>query len=201
MFEHCWAIVLRGRMLRGLDPLYLAEIVSHRHLRYASGLLHLAAARRERRARSARARSTAPLFAGQLAFLGARGRYGPACRATTCSSPGRPSRRSRATFAPACRRSGRKRRGRGDADRGGALAGARVPARPLARSSRAARRSSASTGHEYPFVDGIPVLVRRRRDRADAAGLLVEPGADRARPRARSRRRSRATRSTRTSPS
>jgi cellulose synthase/poly-beta-1,6-N-acetylglucosamine synthase-like glycosyltransferase len=41
MFEHCWLIVLRGRMLRGLGPTYLVEIVSHRHLRYASGLLHL----------------------------------------------------------------------------------------------------------------------------------------------------------------
>ena len=41
MFEHCWLIVLRGRMLRRLPPLYLAEILSHRHLRYASGLLHL----------------------------------------------------------------------------------------------------------------------------------------------------------------
>ena len=42
MFEHCWLIVLRGRMLRGQPPLYAAELVSHRHLRYASGLLHLA---------------------------------------------------------------------------------------------------------------------------------------------------------------
>jgi cellulose synthase/poly-beta-1,6-N-acetylglucosamine synthase-like glycosyltransferase len=42
MFEHCWAIVLEGRMLRGLRPLYLAEVISHRHLRYSSGLLHLA---------------------------------------------------------------------------------------------------------------------------------------------------------------
>jgi cellulose synthase/poly-beta-1,6-N-acetylglucosamine synthase-like glycosyltransferase len=41
MFEHCWLIVLRGRMLRGLGPMYLLEILSHRHLRYASGLLHL----------------------------------------------------------------------------------------------------------------------------------------------------------------
>ena len=41
MFEHCWAIVLEGKMLRGLRPLYLVEILSHRHLRYASGLLHL----------------------------------------------------------------------------------------------------------------------------------------------------------------
>jgi hypothetical protein len=42
MFEHCWAIVVEGRMLRGLAPGYLAAIVSHRHLRYASGLLHVA---------------------------------------------------------------------------------------------------------------------------------------------------------------
>jgi cellulose synthase/poly-beta-1,6-N-acetylglucosamine synthase-like glycosyltransferase len=41
MFEHCWLIVARGKMLRRLPPLYLAEIVSHRHLRYGSGLLHL----------------------------------------------------------------------------------------------------------------------------------------------------------------
>jgi glycosyltransferase involved in cell wall biosynthesis len=41
MFEHCWLIVLRGRMLRRLGPTYLLEVLSHRHLRYASGLLHL----------------------------------------------------------------------------------------------------------------------------------------------------------------
>src|SRR5438045_127112 len=41
MFEHCWLIVLRGKMLRRLGPTYLFEIVSHRHLRYVSGLLHL----------------------------------------------------------------------------------------------------------------------------------------------------------------
>ena len=41
MFEHCWEITLRGSMFRGLPPLYLAEVVSHRLLRYGSGLLHL----------------------------------------------------------------------------------------------------------------------------------------------------------------
>jgi cellulose synthase/poly-beta-1,6-N-acetylglucosamine synthase-like glycosyltransferase len=41
MFEHCWLIVLRGKMLRRLGPTYLIEILSHRHLRYASGILHL----------------------------------------------------------------------------------------------------------------------------------------------------------------
>jgi cellulose synthase/poly-beta-1,6-N-acetylglucosamine synthase-like glycosyltransferase len=41
MFEHCWLIVLRGRMLRNLGPVYFLQMVSHRLLRYASGLLHL----------------------------------------------------------------------------------------------------------------------------------------------------------------
>jgi cellulose synthase/poly-beta-1,6-N-acetylglucosamine synthase-like glycosyltransferase len=41
MFEHCWLIVLRGKMLRRLGPTYFVEILSHRHLRYASGILHL----------------------------------------------------------------------------------------------------------------------------------------------------------------
>ncbi len=41
MFEHCWEITLRGSMLRGLPAGYLVSIVSHRVLRYASGLLHV----------------------------------------------------------------------------------------------------------------------------------------------------------------
>jgi cellulose synthase/poly-beta-1,6-N-acetylglucosamine synthase-like glycosyltransferase len=41
MFEHCWLIVLRGKMLHRLGPLYTLEIVSHRLLRYGSGLLHV----------------------------------------------------------------------------------------------------------------------------------------------------------------
>jgi cellulose synthase/poly-beta-1,6-N-acetylglucosamine synthase-like glycosyltransferase len=41
MFEHCWLIVARGRMMRRLGPVYGLEILSHRHLRYASGILHL----------------------------------------------------------------------------------------------------------------------------------------------------------------
>jgi cellulose synthase/poly-beta-1,6-N-acetylglucosamine synthase-like glycosyltransferase len=41
MFEHCWEITLRGSMLRGLPPWYLVSILSHRVLRYASGVLHL----------------------------------------------------------------------------------------------------------------------------------------------------------------
>jgi cellulose synthase/poly-beta-1,6-N-acetylglucosamine synthase-like glycosyltransferase len=44
MFGHCWVLVLHGRMfsLRALGPLYWVEMVSHRLLRYASGLLHVA---------------------------------------------------------------------------------------------------------------------------------------------------------------
>ena len=42
MLSQCWLHVLSGRMLRGGGPLYLTQIVSHRLLRYGSGLLHLA---------------------------------------------------------------------------------------------------------------------------------------------------------------
>jgi len=42
MFEHCWLITLRGAMFRRLPPLYLAQMLSHRLLRYGSGLLHVA---------------------------------------------------------------------------------------------------------------------------------------------------------------
>ncbi len=42
MFEHCWLIVLRGKMLRGQPLGYGVALISHRHLRYASGVLHLA---------------------------------------------------------------------------------------------------------------------------------------------------------------
>ena len=41
MFEHCWEITLRGSMLKRLPPGYLVEVVSHRLLRYGSGILHL----------------------------------------------------------------------------------------------------------------------------------------------------------------
>ena len=41
MFEHCWLITLRGRMFHDTPPLYLSQLVSHRLLRYGSGLLHL----------------------------------------------------------------------------------------------------------------------------------------------------------------
>jgi cellulose synthase/poly-beta-1,6-N-acetylglucosamine synthase-like glycosyltransferase len=43
MFEHCWLIVMRGKMLRRLPPLYLLAILSHRHARYLTGVFHIAA--------------------------------------------------------------------------------------------------------------------------------------------------------------
>jgi cellulose synthase/poly-beta-1,6-N-acetylglucosamine synthase-like glycosyltransferase len=44
MFGHCWLLVFHGRMfgLRSLGPVYWLEMVSHRLLRYGSGILHVA---------------------------------------------------------------------------------------------------------------------------------------------------------------
>ncbi|MEA2406355.1 MAG: hypothetical protein QOE69_474 [Thermoleophilaceae bacterium] len=68
MFEHCWLIVLRGRMFSGLDAVYLAEVLSHRLLRYGSGLLHVALlATSAALAREGRVYAAA--LAAQLAFL------------------------------------------------------------------------------------------------------------------------------------
>jgi cellulose synthase/poly-beta-1,6-N-acetylglucosamine synthase-like glycosyltransferase len=41
MFEHCWEITLRGSLLKRLPFGYLLEVISHRLLRYGSGVLHL----------------------------------------------------------------------------------------------------------------------------------------------------------------
>lgn len=41
MFEHCWLILVEGRMFRDVNPVYLGQLLSHRLLRYSSGLLHL----------------------------------------------------------------------------------------------------------------------------------------------------------------
>jgi hypothetical protein len=57
-------------MLEGLDPVYLAEIVSHRLLRYGSGLLHLALLGSSA-ALAPRGRVYRLALLGQLAFLGA----------------------------------------------------------------------------------------------------------------------------------
>ena len=69
MFEHCWAIVREGKMLQGQPPGYLLELLSHRHLRYTSGLLHLALlGTNVALVREGRVYQVA--LAGQLAFFG-----------------------------------------------------------------------------------------------------------------------------------
>jgi cellulose synthase/poly-beta-1,6-N-acetylglucosamine synthase-like glycosyltransferase len=72
MFEHCWLITLRGSMFRRLPPLYLGEMLSHRLLRYGSGVLHVALL-----ASSVALVTSGPSYAvvlvGQAGLLGAAG--------------------------------------------------------------------------------------------------------------------------------
>jgi hypothetical protein len=58
-------------MLRDLDPLYRAQVVSHRHLRYGSGLLHLVLLGSSVVLAPRSGRVYRAALAGQLAFLGA----------------------------------------------------------------------------------------------------------------------------------
>jgi cellulose synthase/poly-beta-1,6-N-acetylglucosamine synthase-like glycosyltransferase len=60
MFEHCWLITLRGGMFRDVDRVYLVSLLSHRVLRYGTGLLHLG------------------VLAANIALLGRRRIYGVA---------------------------------------------------------------------------------------------------------------------------
>ena len=111
MFEHCWLIVLRGKMLRRLGPLYRLEIVSHRLLRYGSGILHVVLLATSLALVLARAGSTpscSPASSGCSPPL----RSASASRGTTCSSRGRRSSRSGTTCVAACPRRGRSRRAR-----------------------------------------------------------------------------------------
>lgn len=72
MLAQCWLHLLSGRMLRPAEPLYVFQLVSHRVLRYSSGLLHLALLGSS--ARLAREGGVYRLaLAGQLAFLGLAG--------------------------------------------------------------------------------------------------------------------------------
>jgi cellulose synthase/poly-beta-1,6-N-acetylglucosamine synthase-like glycosyltransferase len=69
MFEHCWLILLNGGMLRGVGRLYLLELVSHRVLRYGSGIAHVLLALTSLRLAS-RSAAAQTLIAAQLAGLG-----------------------------------------------------------------------------------------------------------------------------------
>ena len=154
MFEHCWEITLRGSMFRRLPPGYLVEIVSHRLLRYGSGLLHLALL----------ASSVALVADGWVVRDRARrpggadrARPPPASRsrATTCSSRGRRSSRSGTTSAAACPRRGRRRRARGEPR----CSTSRSPALGLAVTSPLL----AARALAIKLEDGGPVLYRQTR--------------------------------------
>ena len=100
MFEHCWEITLRGSMLRRLPPGYLVAMVSHRVLRYGSGVLHLALA--------ATSVALAPAGWPTRSSCSASSRSSPPSprasrsRGTTSTSPGRRRRRSGTTSAAGC---------------------------------------------------------------------------------------------------
>ena len=70
MVAQSWGHVLSGRMLRPTNPLYTVELISHRLLRYGSGILHLAlfASNAALVPRGGSVYRVA--FAGQLAALG-----------------------------------------------------------------------------------------------------------------------------------
>jgi hypothetical protein len=105
MFEHCWEITLRGSMLRRLPPGYLVAVVSHRLLRYGSGLLHLALL------------ATSVVLAHRLALC-ARASLSSRCSPRSPRGPDRPVLRlrdlgdrpgARTTFGTASRRPGTPR--------------------------------------------------------------------------------------------
>jgi len=79
MFEHCWLITLRGSMFRRLPFGYLIEVLSHRLLRYGSGLLHVVLL-----GTSAGLVAEGPAYAvvlvGQLGLLGAAAAGVPVAR-------------------------------------------------------------------------------------------------------------------------
>ena len=174
MFEHCWEITLRGAMLRRLPPGYLVSVISHRLLRYGSGVLHLAllgtslAARADRLA--VRARPSRPARRARRASPPAS-----RSRGTTSTSRGRPSRRSGTTSAAGFRPPGRPRRGRAEPlDRRrarGARARRREPAagRRRARGEARGRRTGAvppdarRQGRRGLRAAEAPLHGRRRR--------------------------------------
>ena len=69
MIAQSWGHILSGRMLRPTDPVYMAELVSHRLLRYSSGILHVGLLASSA-AFAPRGRVYRLTFAAQLAGLG-----------------------------------------------------------------------------------------------------------------------------------
>ena len=60
MLPWSWRYLFEAGPLRGVPPMYLFELLSHRVLRYASGFLHVGLLVDAHRARRARAGSTRP---------------------------------------------------------------------------------------------------------------------------------------------
>ena len=158
MFEHCWEITLRGSMLRRLPAGYLLEVVSHRLLRYASGLLHLLLLGSSL-ALVASGWVYALVLAAQLALLGAAAAGVPIARyyalvtwATVC-----------ARQLPPPRRPGHVGGGRGNALMHRARR--RRAGRPWPR-----RRGPllAAAALAVKLTDGGPVLFRQQRVGQDA---------------------------------
>ena len=127
MFEHCWLIVLRGKMLRRLPAALLRRdrLAPSPALRAAACCTCSCSGRTSRSSRASGVVYDVAARA-QLAFLALAALRRRDRRATTCSSPGRRSSRSGTTCAAACRRRGTRPRGRGDG-RGGRRARPRVP--------------------------------------------------------------------------
>jgi glycosyltransferase involved in cell wall biosynthesis len=70
MVAQSWGHVLSGRMLRRTSPLYMLELVSHRLLRYGSGILHIALLASSAALVPRGGGVYRVVFAGQLAALG-----------------------------------------------------------------------------------------------------------------------------------
>ena len=174
MFEHCWLIMLEGEMLRGLPPGYCVEIVSHRHaaLRQRApppALLgtNVALARRRRRLRvGARRPARAPRRslprAGSACPGSALAYYYVLVTWATVA-------RARDYVRSASRRSGRRRRERGEPGARRRRAGVGLARHePAARASRRSRSSSrtagpSSTGSSASGKDGAEFELLKLR--------------------------------------
>ena len=86
MFPWAWQHLVEGRMLSGVTPLYLAELLSHRVLRYGSGALHAALSCLQRGARAAGRRVRGGVR--RAARVARPGRRRPAAAAGPAGRPG-----------------------------------------------------------------------------------------------------------------
>ena len=175
MFEHCWEITLRGSMFRRLPPRYLVEVVSHRLLRYGSGILHLA------------------LLASSVALVGDGRAYGIVLAGQVRCSPRRPRASRRALLRPRHLGDGRRalelsssRRAGDVGGRGGDTMNRALDVAGRRRRSRrrepAARRLGARDQARGRWPGALPADARRQgRRRLRAAQAAHDGGRRRAR--------------------